>query len=487
MMNPRLAMITAMENLRTDLYQDTIVFENRAIRELGTGVLTPDLTNLIITIFSNKVALILIDCMKQGIKLDGNQIVNTLLNSNQSPVMLNILQQNQLLGTVVNNGNIMFNQLVQKAEAIAKQNIQKANERNYMQQGIGNAYGNNMYVQQPINPYANTLGSGILQPTQPLYDGNNFMNTNRPSARYEKSTNTTNVNEFASFFNDTTPAPATNKFASRAPTPIETPITPIVNTPVITNTGWLCATGVSVNANGEAVGEDTFKTEFTVNPTKIEGTYKLTDLISLALVGSEAMVTDTVCKVDVEENIKKFYPIGEMNEDLFVKHWTLKANLAMNAIINLYVDNIVNDIDEAKTIIKNNVTVIKNRETTYSILNKIVEEARGDLSKVVKRHSLNDSGLEEDTLKTVREAYVVHSPDLYDNIKSHSLSVDNVIRLSQYSHRTVYNLVQELSNEQESTFVNLFVISNKGIIEVMFFNRGKDTDMCMTLTKQKSI
>ena len=120
-------------------------------------------------------------------------------------------------------------------------------------------------------------------------------------------------------------------------------------------------------------------------------------------------------------------------------------------------------------------------------MNKIVEEARGDLSKVVKRHSLNDSGLEEDTLKTVREAYVVHSPDLYDNIKSHGLSVDNVIRLSQYSHRTVYNLVQELSNEQECTFVNLFVISSKGIIEVMFFNRGKDTDMCMTLMKQKSI
>ena len=247
MMNPKSEMITAMESLRTDLYQDTIVFENRAIRELGTGVLTPDLTNLIITIFSNKVALILIDCMKQGIKLDGNQIVNTLLNSNQSPVMLNILQQNQLLGTVVNNGNIMFSQLVQKAEAMAKQNIQKANERNYMQQGIGNAYGNNMYVQQPINPYANTLGSGILQPTQPLYDGNNLMNTNRPSARYEKSTNTTNVSEFASFFNDTTPAPATNKFASRAPTPVETPITPIVNTPVVTNTGWLCATGVSIN------------------------------------------------------------------------------------------------------------------------------------------------------------------------------------------------------------------------------------------------
>lgn len=489
MMNPRSEMITAMENLRTDLYQDTIVFENRAIRELGTGVLTPDLTNLIITIFSNKVALILIDCMKQGIKLDGNQIVNTLLNSNQSPVMLNILQQNQLLGTVVNNGNIMFSQLVQKAEAIAKQNIQKANERNYMQQGIGNAYGNNMYVQQqPINPYANTLGSGILQPTQPLYDGNNFMNTNRPSARYDKSSNTNKVTEFASFYNDTTPAPATNKFASRAPiTTVETPTTPIANTPVVQNTGWLCATGVSVNANGEAVGEDTFDTEFTINPSKIEGIYKLTDLISLALVGSEAMVTDTVCKVDVEENIKKFAPIGEMNEDLFVKHWTLKANLAMNAIINLYVDNIVNDIDDAKTIIKNNVTVIKNRETTYSILNKIVEEARGDLSKVVKRHSLNDSGLEEDTLKTVREAYVVHSPDLYDNIKSHGLSVDNVIRLSQYSHRTVYNLVQELSNEQECTFVNLFVISSKGIIEVMFFNRGKDTDMCMTLMKQKSI
>ena len=453
MMNQRSEMITAMENLRTDLYQDTIVFENRAIRELGTGVLTPDLTNLIITIFSNKVALILIDCMKQGIKLDGNQIVNTLLNSNQSPVMLNILQQNQLLGTVVNNGNIMFSQLVQKAEAMAKQNIQKANERNYMQQGIGNAYGNNMYVQQqPINPYANTLGSGILQPTQPLYDGNNLMNTNRPSARYDKSSNTNKVTEFASFYNDTTPAPATNKYATRAP------ITPVVNTPVVQNTGWLCATGVSINANGEAVGEDTFDTEFIINPSKIEGTYKLTDLISLALVGSEAMVTDTVCKVDVEENIKKFAPIGEMNEDLFVKHWTLKANLAMNAVINLYVDNIVNDIDEAKTIIKNNVTVIKNRETTYSILNK-----------------------------TVREAYVVHSPDLYDNIKSHGLSVDNVIRLSQYSHRTVYNLVQELSNEQECAFVNLFVISSKGIIEVMFFNRGKDTDMCMTLMKQKSI
>ena len=139
MMNQRSEITTAMGNLRTDLYQDTIVFENRAIRELGTGVLTPDLTNLIITIFSNKVALILIDCAKQGIRLDNNQIINTLLTSNQSPVMLNIIQQNQLMGTVINNGNIMFSQLLQKAESIAKQNIQKMQERNYMQQGFGNA------------------------------------------------------------------------------------------------------------------------------------------------------------------------------------------------------------------------------------------------------------------------------------------------------------------------------------------------------------
>lgn len=494
MMNQRSEITTAMENLRTDLYQDTIVFENRAIRELGTGVLTPDLTNLIITIFSNKVALILIDCAKQGIRLDNNQIINTLLTSNQSPVMLNIIQQNQLMGTVINNGNIMFSQLLQKAESIAKQNIQKMQERNYMQQGFGNTYGNNMYVQQqPINPYANTLGSGILQPTQPVYNGDNLMNTTRPSARYSNKSTTTNMpNEFASFFNDT-PAttPATNKF-SRANTPVAPTIdtnavAPVTTAPVVKNVNWLCAPGVSIDQNQEAIGEDLFKAGFSLHGEKIEGTYKLTDLISLALIGHEAMRKNTVCKVDVEENIKKFYTVGEINEDLFIRHWTLKSNLAMSSIINLEVDNIVNDIGDAKSIISEHVPVIKTREMTYTILNDIVNVAKEDLSFITTKHSVNGSGLEEDTLKTVRECYVVHSPELYDNIKEHELNVGSIVKLSKYSHKKLHNLITDLTNNEEFQFVNLYVVSSKGIIEVMFYTADKHNDVRMILMKQKSI
>ena len=95
MTNEMIQIAVEMENLRTDLYHNTIILENKAVRELGLGVMTPALVTLITSVYTNKAALVALDMIKNNQQPDVNTLYNYIINTNQSPVMLNILNQNQ--------------------------------------------------------------------------------------------------------------------------------------------------------------------------------------------------------------------------------------------------------------------------------------------------------------------------------------------------------------------------------------------------------
>ena len=150
MTNEMIQIAVEMESLKTDLYQETIILENKAIRELGLGVMTPALVTLITNVYTNKAALVALDMLKNNQQPDANTLYNYIINSNQSPVMLNILNQNQLLFTVANNGLILANNIKQKAAQAAKLAV-----RNQIMRG-----NNNMY-QQPMNQFGSMGNMGM--------------------------------------------------------------------------------------------------------------------------------------------------------------------------------------------------------------------------------------------------------------------------------------------------------------------------------------
>ena len=72
MTNEMIQIAVEMESLKTDLHQNTIILENKAIRELGLGVITPALVTLITSVYTNKAALVALDMLKNNQQPDAN-------------------------------------------------------------------------------------------------------------------------------------------------------------------------------------------------------------------------------------------------------------------------------------------------------------------------------------------------------------------------------------------------------------------------------
>jgi len=93
MTNVAIQTAVEMENLRIDLEQQNTILETKAIRELGLGVITPALVNLIIEIYTNKAVLVAMNRLKNGIQRNTSLLIGLMEDPKRSlnnPVIVTV-------------------------------------------------------------------------------------------------------------------------------------------------------------------------------------------------------------------------------------------------------------------------------------------------------------------------------------------------------------------------------------------------------------
>lgn len=485
MTNEMIQIAVEMENLRTDLYQNTIILENKAVRELGLGVMTPALVTLITSVYTNKAALVALDMIKNNQQPDVNTLYNYIINTNQSPVMLNILNQNQLLGTVANNGLILANNIRQKAIEAAKLAI-----RNQIMRG-----NNNMY-QQPMNQFG-SMGNMGMTPmvTQPMVA--QPMNQYVPNV-YQPAQNTDGMMSSGVYnekyankqTNVATPVsvPASNRYATAthvSVTPVDQPkLVPVEAVPTENKLNWLCAPGVSVNANGDAIGAIKSDLTLAVDENSIKEELTTYDALQACLF---KVNPNTLSKFKYKIFKRQFTTNDKYNSlvSRCLSYYTSKVIISVSAVSHgTVIDDILTDKDDLIGALTQSVAVIKDRIETENIINKIYNEAVASKGRVNGENSPVNTKIVEVSYSETRDAYLVHSDALLNALKDVVVGFDRVVSISKYSYPGVFNSLSKILQE-ENGFLDLFVGSIDGYYYLTMYQKDPNADIKFVVVENK--
>ena len=478
MMNETMMISIQMESLKTELYQNTIILENKAVKELGLGMITPNLVNLITEVYTNKATLIGLEMLKNGQQPDANTIINYLLANNQSPVMINIINQNQMLPTVANNCMIKLNNIQQEAVKAAKMEISKQTMR-----------GNNMYMQQPTMQYsgmgnmvqqpmmgsmapmvAQSMGNTIYpnmmqQQTQPQ----NLMNSGVYSAKYaEAKPQATPIAPIVT-------APSNNKYN----TPVKqepTKVIPAEAIPTEKKSFWLCAPGVSINANGDAIGNVQADLILNYDPHPLEETLETADALKACLFKA---TPDTLKKFTYRIKKRKFTTSDRFNSLVTkcLSYYTSKTMAAISTTApGTLIDDIITDKAALLADLTNKIVVIKDRADTEAIVNKLADEAVISKALVQTENSPINNSFVELNYSEDRPTYLLTSDRLLEALKGVEKAFDAVISISPYSYPGVFNSLSKVIQE-EGGFLDLFVGSVNGYMYLTMYQKAPNTDI----------
>lgn len=479
MTNEMIQIAVEMESLKTDLYQNTIILENKAVRELGLGVVTPALVTLITNVYSNKAALIALDMLKNNQQPDVNTLYNYIVSSNQSPVMLNILNQNQLLFTVANNGLVLANNIKQKATEAAKLAI-----RNQIMRG-----NNNMY-QQPMNQFGSMGNMGmapmVAQPmvAQPM---NQYVpNVYQPAQNTDGMMSSGVYNEKYANKQTTVATPvvtaSNNRYGNS--TPVEQPkLVPVEAIPSENKVSWLCAPGVSVNANGDAIGSIKSDLVLGVSEGSLEGELNTQDALQACLF---KVNPNTLSKFKYKIKKRQFTTTDKYNSlvSRCLSYYTSKVIVAVSAVSSTVIDDILTDKDDLITALTQSVAVIKDRIETENIINEIYNNALASKSRVHGDNSPIDNKIIEVSYSEVRDTYLVHSDALLSALNDVAVGFDKVVSISKYSYPGVFNSLSKIIQE-EGGFLDLFVGSIQGYYYLTMYQKDPNTDIKFVVVENK--
>lgn len=480
MTNEMIQIAVEMESLKTDLYQNTIILENKAVRELGLGVITPALVTLITNVYSNKAALIALDMLKNNQQPDVNTLYNYIMSSNQSPVMLNILNQNQLLFTVANNGLVLANNIRQKAIEAAKLAV-----RNQIMRG-----NNNMY-QQPMNQFGSMGNMGmapmVAQPmvAQPM---NQYVpNVYQPAQNTDGMMSSGVYNEKYANKQTTvaTPAPVvtSNKYASN--TPVEQPkLVPVEAVPTENKFNWLCAPGVSINANGDAIGTIRSDLILGVSENSLEGELTTQDALQACLFKVSPSV---LSKFKYKIKKRQFTTTDKYNSlvSRCLSYYTSKVIISVNAVSpGTVIDDILTDKDDLITALTQSVAVIKDRIETENIINEIHKSALESKGRVHADNSPIDNKIVDVSYSETRDAYLVHSETLINALNDVVVGFDRVVSISKYSYPGVFNSLTKVIQEENGS-LDLFVGSIQGYYYLTMYQKDPNADIKFVVVENK--
>lgn len=480
MTNEMIQIAVEMESLKTDLYQETIILENKAIRELGLGVMTPALVTLITSVYTNKAALVALDMLKNNQQPDANTLYNYIINSNQSPVMLNILNQNQLLFTVANNGLILANNIKQKAAQAAKLAV-----RNQIMRG-----NNNMY-QQPMNQFGSMGNMGmtpmVAQPmvAQPM---NQYVpNVYQPAQNTDGMMSSGVYNEKYANKQSTVATPVVtagnNRYGNN--TPIEQPkLVPVEAIPSENKFSWLCAPGVSVNANGDAIGSIKADLSLGISEGSLEGELNTQDALQACLF---KVSPNTLSKFKYKIKKRQFTTTDKYNSlvSRCLSYYTSKVIIAVSAVSpNTVIDDILTDKDDLITALTQSVAVIKDRIETENLINEIHKNALESKGRVHGDNSPIDNKIVEVSYTETRDAYLVHSDALLTALNDVVVGFDRVVSISRYSYPGVFNSLSKILQE-EGGFLDLFVGSIQGYYYLTMYQKDPNADIKFVVVENK--
>lgn len=497
MTNVTIQTAVEMESLKIDLQQQNIILENKAIRELGLGVMTPALVTLITEIYTNKIVLLAMENLKNGIQPDPNVLVQMMINLDRAPVMLKVIMDNQLFPTVANNGLIKLNKMQQDAQqaAIAALNRQNMNRQNMR--------GNNMYGQQPMpgnymmgQPM---MGNNIVQPmvTQPMGMAPQQMYPNMIQPMQTQQSVMASGVYNGKYTNATRQAPvmtpqampqqsAPDKYAKAAPV-AQQPVQPAIPQEAIPSEEgncWLCAPGVAINANGDAIGVIESDLVLTLDPVSIEGELKTNDMIKAALFN---MPSGTIKKANYHIKKRNFTTSGSYQhvESRLLSYYTAKANVAFYYTLGrTAVSDVVADRDVLVKDFINKIVVIKDRAETEEILNKAIEETNQAKANIKTENSMVNNSIVEVNYEEVRPTYVISSDHLLETFVDVRKGHDEVVSLSKYSYPGVYNSLSKLLLDNNS-HVDVFIASVKGYVYATVYQKDAQSDIRLAVIESK--
>lgn len=494
MTNVAIQTAVEMENLRIDLEQQNTILETKAIRELGLGVVTPALVNLIIEIYTNKTVLVAMNRLKNGIQPEPNDLITTVVNLDRSPVMLRVITENQLLPTIANNALIKLRKMQQDAQQVAMNNVSKQTMR-----------GNNMYIQQPMQggymmgqPMQN---NGLVQPivTQPMGMQPQTMYPNMMPPMQQPNQSVMSSGVYSGKYANAQPQMQTmqrpvaqpqqvapDRYAKNVATTVQQPKVdvPVEALPSEEGSNWLCAPGVSININGDAIGSIERDLTLTLDTNPIEGNLKTNDLIKAGLFNTQP---ETMRKCNYLIKKRQFTTSDKYKylESRLLSYYTAKANVAFYYMLGrASADDVVQDRDTLMTEFIGKIVVIKDRAEAEDILNKAIEETQIAKANISTENSPIDNLTVEINYEEVRPTYVLNSDRLLEAFVGVKKAYNDVISLSRYSYPGVYKSLSKLLLENNNR-ADIFIASVKGYVYATLYQKDAQSDITLAVIESK--
>ena len=441
----------------------------------------------------NDVVLQILRCAAHGVisnfvlqnsRYDENAVVNSMAQVIPQDIVKYGIDQG-VMGKVLNEAN---------------DNVMNAAKQDSSGSMFGSGFGNSGfgsvssgYGNSTASPFANSgyRSRGGIAPVSAVASSDTFS-----SGSSLFSSNSTNdsgfgkMNSFgstSSYSGRTKPAPQTQtkvefKFANDKSAQ-QQPVEPVASTPRATvsddyvlnpdadasnriicskeaTNRWVCAKGVGINKNSEAVGS--YTEEYNYELKTVDNIEHLCDGTMEGLTDYMLMKENEGKFINTKVKVHKFkysatssYPI-DMFSDI-----SAMMTLAFSPIDNARTTDILGDKDSIASYI-NGMGVIRYREYLKGVFEVLTKQAMDRRNNIQVSKGNLTKYVWEETLPYL----VVKEPELADMF-IHSKETRTVKSLSKYSHTPLFDILETILKSTGFMFFRLRVIGNSGAVDVI--------------------
>lgn len=446
-------------------------------RHLKVGYVNQPVMDMLYTVATYHVAVLLLDNMRTGVATTDHQIMSSI--------------QRLLPGTSYNLfiTNVNMSEVMRRAQELLQEGLKMYNNQynGYEYNGMPNMMGS---VQPaPMNPMAMqqmqwqqqqmmnnqmAMGNAGMQP-------NNMANIVQGPNPYQPTASSSQVYNNAP--QELLDRQVQQAQQARQPVANNQQNQPVQAQPVPTpqpvksnskpTQGWLTARGVRV-VNGEALGKEEVPTHLQYSTITLEhdGALSVNKLIE-HLYFKEAKPDNVWLKVKVSHYIKRFLSSSKASslENTYCPRVTAKMNLLLSDLKGKpTIDNFIMDKLELSKNLIEPIQSIKDRETFTRALEVFTREVDNELSQIAVTHG---SGLAQVTYKPEYDTMVIKSDEMIARLSTLTVRpLKDAIQVSKYSYSGLYDALKELFNglEPGTMFHPLILVGTEGYVELMIYS-----------------